>query len=66
MKIAHRGRTIFVPENTLRVLKKEIELGAEYVEIDARYSDDNLPDSKAQQFIDSSALSTRNATNIQS
>ena len=43
MKIAHRGTTIFAPENTLPALEKAIELGAEYVEIDVRYSSDNVP-----------------------
>jgi len=43
MKIAHRGSTIFAPENTLPALEKAIELGFEYVEIDVYYTSDGVP-----------------------
>lgn len=38
--IAHRGASYFEPENTLRSVKKAIELGADWVEVDVRISRD--------------------------
>jgi hypothetical protein len=36
MKVAHRGASKFAPENTLPALEKAIDLGFEYIELDAR------------------------------
>ncbi|MBA4309799.1 MAG: hypothetical protein C0425_05635 [Chlorobiaceae bacterium] len=38
--IAHRGASSYAPENTLAAIKKGIELGAHYVEIDVRMTKD--------------------------
>jgi glycerophosphoryl diester phosphodiesterase len=38
--IAHRGASGYAPENTLASVKKAIELGANYVEIDVHFSKD--------------------------
>lgn len=38
--IAHRGASAYEPENTLRSVKKALELGADFVEIDVRASRD--------------------------
>ncbi len=42
MTIGHRGASKFAPENTLPALEKAIELGVDYVEIDVRYTRDNV------------------------
>lgn len=39
--IAHRGASFFEPENTLRAVKRAVEMGADFVEIDVRMSKDN-------------------------
>ncbi len=38
--IAHRGASFFEPENTLRSIKRAIEMGADFVEVDIRMSKD--------------------------
>lgn len=38
--IAHRGAPYFEPENTLRAVKKALEMGADRVEVDVRLSKD--------------------------
>lgn len=38
--IAHRGASFFEPENTLRAIKRAIEMNADFVEIDVRMSKD--------------------------
>ncbi len=38
--IAHRGASFFEPENTLRSIKRAIEMDADYVEVDVRMSKD--------------------------
>jgi glycerophosphoryl diester phosphodiesterase len=43
MKIAHRGTTIHGPENTLPAFETAIEKGMEYVEIDVRFTSDEVP-----------------------
>lgn len=40
--IAHRGASAYEPENTLRSVKKAIELGADMVEVDVRASKDGF------------------------
>jgi glycerophosphoryl diester phosphodiesterase len=39
--IAHRGASFYEPENTLRSLRKAIEMDADYVEVDVRLSADD-------------------------
>jgi glycerophosphoryl diester phosphodiesterase len=39
-KIAHRGASAYEPENTLRSFKRAIEMGAEMMELDVRFSRD--------------------------
>ena len=39
--IAHRGASYFEPENTLRAFKRAIEMGADFVELDVRLTNDN-------------------------
>jgi len=39
--IAHRGASGYAPENTLSAIKKAIELGSQYIEIDVHMSLDN-------------------------
>jgi glycerophosphoryl diester phosphodiesterase len=39
--VAHRGASGYAPENTLPALRKAIELGANYLEIDVHQSKDN-------------------------
>ncbi len=39
-KIAHRGASAYEPENTLRSFKRAIEMGAEMMELDVRFSQD--------------------------
>jgi glycerophosphoryl diester phosphodiesterase len=41
--VAHRGLQSRFPENTLLALKKAIDTGAQYIELDIQYSDDCLP-----------------------
>lgn len=41
--VAHRGASKYEPENTLRALKKAIEMGADIVEVDVRLSKDGVP-----------------------
>ena len=43
MKVAHRGAKMFAPENTLPAIRKAIEMGYDYVELDLRYSRDGAP-----------------------
>lgn len=43
LKIAHRGINKFAPENTLLAIKKAIEMGFDYVELDVNFSKDGLP-----------------------
>ena len=38
--IAHRGASFFEPENTLKAIKRAIEMNADYVEVDVRRSKD--------------------------
>lgn len=38
--IAHRGASYFEPENTLRSIKRAIDLGADWVEVDVRLTQD--------------------------
>ena len=40
--IGHRGAMGYAPENTLKSLKKALELGASWVEGDVHYVDNNL------------------------
>ncbi len=39
-KIAHRGASAYEPENTLRSFRRAIEMGAEMMELDVRFSSD--------------------------
>jgi len=41
--IAHRGYTLRYPENTLVSVRKALEAGADYVEIDVQLSSDRVP-----------------------
>ena len=41
--VAHRGLQSCFPENTLLALKKAIDTGAQYIELDIQFSDDCLP-----------------------
>jgi glycerophosphoryl diester phosphodiesterase len=41
--VAHRGLQSCYPENTILAIKKAIDKGAQYIEIDIQYSDDCLP-----------------------
>jgi len=43
MRSAHRGVSAYAPENTLPAIRKAIELGYAYVEIDVRYTRDGAP-----------------------
>ena len=40
--IGHRGAMGYAPENTLKSLKKALELGTSWVEVDVHYVDNNL------------------------
>jgi glycerophosphoryl diester phosphodiesterase len=40
--VAHRGASFYEPENTLRAVKRAIELGADMVEVDVRLSKDGF------------------------
>jgi len=40
--IAHRGARGYEPENTIRAIKRAIELGATWIEIDIHYIDETL------------------------
>jgi glycerophosphoryl diester phosphodiesterase len=48
-KIAHRGASAYEPENTLRSFKRAIEMGAEMMELDVRFSRDRQ-DNKRTRF----------------
>lgn len=41
--IAHRGASVYAPENTLRAFKKAVEFGAHWIELDCRLTKDNIP-----------------------
>lgn len=41
--IAHRGASMYAPENTLAAFKKAIEFGAHAIELDVRLTKDNIP-----------------------
>jgi glycerophosphoryl diester phosphodiesterase len=41
--VAHRGLQSRFPENTLLALKKAIDMGAKYIELDIQFSNDCLP-----------------------
>ena len=41
--VAHRGLQSRFPENTLLALKKAIDSGAKYIELDVQFSADCLP-----------------------
>jgi glycerophosphoryl diester phosphodiesterase len=43
MAVAHRGAAKWAPENTLAAVKKAIELGYPYIELDVRYTRDRIP-----------------------
>ena len=43
LKIGHRGAAGHAPENTLAAVRKGIELGVDFVEIDVRRTADNVP-----------------------
>lgn len=42
MKIAHRGSVKYAPENTIPAIEKAIKLGMDYVELDVRFTKDNV------------------------
>ncbi|HID15455.1 MAG TPA: glycerophosphodiester phosphodiesterase, partial [Candidatus Atribacteria bacterium] len=41
--VAHRGASAYEPENTLRAIRRAIEIGADVVEIDVRLTKDGYP-----------------------
>jgi glycerophosphoryl diester phosphodiesterase len=41
--IGHRGAALHAPENTLAAIDKAIALGFDYVELDVRYTSDDVP-----------------------
>ena len=43
MRVAHRGVKVLAPENTLPAVRKAIEMGYDYVEVDLRYTRDGVP-----------------------
>jgi glycerophosphoryl diester phosphodiesterase len=43
LKVAHRGINKFAPENTILAIKKAIEMGFDYVELDVHFSKDGYP-----------------------
>lgn len=43
LKVAHRGINKFAPENTILAIRKAIEMGFEYVELDVHFSKDGYP-----------------------
>lgn len=57
-KIAHRGASIYAPENTIPAIEKAIALGMDYVEIDVRYTKDDV----AVLMHDASVERTTNGT----
>lgn len=56
IKIAHRGASAYEPENTLRSFERAIELNADMIELDVRYSLDRhlvvVHDSKVDRTTD--------------
>lgn len=42
MLMGHRGASKFAPENTLPAIEKAIELGLDYIEMDVRYTRDDV------------------------
>ena len=52
MTIAHRGALKFAPENTLPAIEKAIELGFDYVEMDIKYTGDDIPIVIHDQWVD--------------
>jgi glycerophosphoryl diester phosphodiesterase len=43
MRSAHRGVREYAPENTLPAIKKAIDMGYDYVEMDVRYTKEGVP-----------------------
>lgn len=43
LRVAHRGASREAPENTLRALKRALELGVDAIEVDARLTRDGAP-----------------------
>ncbi len=41
--VAHRGASAYEPENTLRSIRRAIEMGADAVEVDVRLTSDGVP-----------------------
>ena len=41
--VAHRGASAYEPENTLRSVRRALEIGADAVEVDVRLSADDVP-----------------------
>ncbi len=41
--VAHRGASAYEPENTLRSIRRAIEMGADAVEVDVRMTSDGVP-----------------------
>lgn len=60
VKIAHRGASAYEPENTLRSFERAIELNADMIELDVRYSLDRhlvvVHDSKVDRTTDGRGL----------
>ena len=60
IKIAHRGASAYEPENTLRSFERAIELKADMIEFDVRYSLDRhlvvMHDEKVDRTTDSTGL----------
>jgi len=60
IKIAHRGASAYEPENTLRSFERAIELKADMIELDVRYSLDRhlvvLHDAKVDRTTDGTGL----------
>lgn len=58
--IAHRGASYFEPENTLKAVERAIEMGADFVEVDARMNKDNelviMHDADVNRTTDGSGL----------
>jgi len=41
--VAHRGANAYEPENTLKAIRRAIEIGADVVEVDVRVTRDGYP-----------------------